>query len=128
MRLPKKLINQISRVKGIPQGPPPESDGGSKAQIVAFCRASGLPEPVTEYRFHKTRRWRLDLAWPDKLIAVEIHGGVWTRGRHTRGAGFSKDCEKMSNAAILGWRVLACTTQQVDSGLALSWIEDALTR
>jgi len=62
-----------------------------------------------EHRFHPTRRWRFDFAWPSKKIAVEIEGGTWTGGRHTRGAGFQKDCEKYNAAAVLGWTVLRFT-------------------
>lgn len=42
-------------------------------------------------------------------MAVEIDGGVWTGGRHVRGAGFVRDCDKLNEAAALGWRVLRFT-------------------
>ena len=75
--------------------------------------AAGLPLPVTEYRFHPTRRWRFDFAWPDHKLAVEIEGGAWTGGRHTRGSGFVGDCDKYNAATILGWRVLRFTTSHL---------------
>jgi len=59
-----------------------------------------------EYKFHPKRRWRFDFAFPLIKIAVEIEGGVWSGGRHTRGAGFIKDMEKYNAAVLLGWRVL----------------------
>jgi hypothetical protein len=59
-----------------------------------------------EYSFHDKRRWRFDFAWPDLMLAVEIEGGTWSGGRHTRGAGFRKDAEKYNTATIGGWRVL----------------------
>jgi hypothetical protein len=34
--------------------------------------APDLPDPVTEYRFHPTRRWRMDFAWPAHQVAVEL--------------------------------------------------------
>ncbi|MCC6475013.1 MAG: hypothetical protein IT514_14870, partial [Burkholderiales bacterium] len=58
------------------------------------CAAFSLPPPVAEHRFHETRRWRFDWAWPDHRVAIEIEGGVWTAGRHTRGQGFLADIEK----------------------------------
>ena len=33
-------------------------------------RAMRIMPPVREYKFHPKRRWRLDFAWPDDLIAV----------------------------------------------------------
>ena len=76
--------------------------------------------PVPEYRFHPVRRWRFDLAWPALLLAVEVDGGTWVSGRHTRGAGYERDCEKLNAAVLLGWRVLRFTTGQVTSGQALT--------
>jgi hypothetical protein len=90
------------------------------------CGYAGLPKPEREYRFAPPRRWRFDYAWPAQKLALEQEGGVWTRGRHTRGAGYVKDMEKYSEAAIRGWRVLRCTPQQVADGTALSLVERAL--
>jgi len=54
--------------------------------------------------------------WPDRKLAVEIEGGVWVRGRHTRGSGFVKDCEKYNEAALLGWTVLRLPGSLVKEG------------
>ena len=43
------------------------------------CAAFSLPPPVAEHRFHETRRWRFDFAWPDHRVALEIAGGVKQR-------------------------------------------------
>lgn len=95
-----------------------------------------------EFRFAPPRRWRADFAliWPSKQwmldlfpfemvppsFLVEIDGGGYVAGRHTRGTGFEKDAEKASAAAILGYRVIRCTPRQVEDGRALSWIRQAL--
>lgn len=84
--------------------------------VVAFCGMAELPCPELEYRFAPPRRWRFDYAWPALLVALEIEGGVWTGGRHTRGAGYSRDCEKYTEAALRGWRVLRVTTDMVRDG------------
>ena len=91
-------------------------------------RSLGLPEPEREYQFAKAmgRRWRFDFAWPDAMLAAEVEGGVWVRGRHTRGAGFTADCEKYAEAALLGWTVLRFTREQVESGYALECVERAM--
>ncbi len=76
------------------------------AYLPALCRAAGLPEPHLEYRFAPPRRWRFDFAWPDWRLAIEVDGGAWVQGRHTRGGGFRKDMEKNNAAMLLHWRVL----------------------
>ena len=70
-------------------------------------------EPVKEYRFHPTRKWRFDYAIPALKIAVECDGGVWTGGRHVSPKGYMKDMEKFNAAAELGWVVLKYTPQQL---------------
>ena len=76
--------------------------------------------------FHPYRRWRFDFANTSLKIAIELHGGVWVNGRHTTGAGFTKDREKMNEAQLLGWIVLECTEKHIKSGEALAWLERAL--
>lgn len=85
-----------------------------EAQFELIVTYAGLPQPVAEHRYHPTRKWRFDFAWPDRLVAVEIEGGAWTGGRHTRGSGFVKDCDKYNAAALLGWRVLRYTTTHLN--------------
>ena len=94
--------------------------------VVLLCRAHGLPAPVPEYRFHPSRRWRFDWAWPEQKIALEQEGAVWVRGRHTRGPGVIQDMEKYNQAAVLGWRLLRLTPQQVKAGAALPLLQELL--
>ena len=94
--------------------------------LVSLCRAAGLPEPVPEYQFHPSRKWRADYAWPTYKLMLEVDGGVWTQGRHTRGSGRIADMEKQSEAAILGWRILYVTPEQVSNGAALDYVQRAL--
>jgi very-short-patch-repair endonuclease len=98
--------------------------------LVFHLRASKLPEPVREYQFATSikRRWRFDFAWPDLCIGVEVEGGVYSGGRHTRGAGFEKDCEKYNEAVILGWSVLRFTGSMIHSGIALATITRLMQR
>jgi hypothetical protein len=58
-----------------------------------------------EFKFHPDRKWRFDFAIPLKAVAIEIEGGIWSGGRHTRGHGYESDCEKYNSATILGWRL-----------------------
>ena len=64
-----------------------------------------IPKPVTEYKFHATRKWRLDFAWVPQRLAVEIEGITYGGGRHQRVEGFVKDAEKYEAAMMMGWLV-----------------------
>jgi very-short-patch-repair endonuclease len=95
--------------------------------LAAVLRAAGLPVPLREHRFAPPRRWRFDYAWPAHRLALEIEGGTWTGGRHVRGSGYEADCEKYSEAALRGWRVLRVTTAMLRDGRALAMLERALS-
>lgn len=89
---------------------------------------AGLPKPEREYKFIKSRRFRFDFCWPDERFAVEIDGNVFNKSRHTTGAGFTKDCEKFALAAIEGYRVIRVTTGQVNTGEAITWVNEYFRR
>ena len=84
-----------------------------------------------EYRPWKDRRFRFDFMVGAVLqyrILVEVQGGIWTKGMHARGTGIQRDCEKSCLAAADGWRVMPVTPDQIKSGKALQWIEQAIGR
>jgi very-short-patch-repair endonuclease len=89
-------------------------------------KAVRVPAPVREFRFAPPRRYRFDFAWPDRKVACEVQGAVWSQGRHTRGGGAESDAEKLSLAAVAGWRVLLVTRKHIESGEAVTWIEKAV--
>ena len=88
----------------------------------------GLPDYKKEFKFHTTRKWRFDYSWPQIKVALEVHGGVHTNGRHNRGAGFTEDRVKMNTAALDGWLVIEATTEQVKNGLMRQWVESAIAQ
>jgi hypothetical protein len=106
--------------------------------VIATLTSKGVMEPVPEYVFAPPRRWRFDYAWvlpgsgsgkepgKRKLIAWEIEGAVYARGRHTRGSGYEADCRKYNAAALLGWTVIRTSTGMVENGEALAFLEKAL--
>jgi very-short-patch-repair endonuclease len=76
------------------------------AIVIAYWRANGIPEPLTEYRFHPTRKFRADYCWPDKMVILECEGGVWIRGKHGRPSGIKSDMDRGNEIAKLGYRLL----------------------
>lgn len=90
-------------------------------------RALGLTDGLrTQHIFHPARAWRLDFSWPDRLVAMEVDGGTWIGGAHSRGKGQEMDCEKMAAAVIMGYRVMRATTNQVKNWSAARWLEAVL--
>lgn len=101
--------------------------------FLGTIRVLKLPEPIREYKFEehlgpKGRKasYRFDFAWPDIKLAAEVEGGQWTRGRHTRGAGFESDARKYNKATLLGWRVLRFPASMVKSWEAVRTVKEAL--
>lgn len=94
--------------------------------LAALLVREGIPAASTEYRFHATRKWRFDYAWPRYRVALEVEGGVWTGGRHSSGAGFVRDIEKYNHAAAMGWLVLRCQPRTLATGDTLAYLKAAL--
>lgn len=94
--------------------------------FVFQVKALGLIWPEREYRFAPPRRWRFDLAWPELKLAVEVEGGTFVSGRHSRGKGYEADCEKYAEALIAGWRVLRVTPHMIEDGRAVGFLERLL--
>lgn len=91
---------------------------------------------LAEYKFHPTRKWRVDLMiWRaaeleadlvGRPLGVEIDGGGFVGGRHSTGKGIENDCEKYFEAMKLGYRILRITPKHIKSGEAFTWIESLL--
>lgn len=73
-------------------------------QVKLACKAVGLPMPEAEFAFakHLGRRFRADFCWPPERVILEVEGGTWVQGRHSRG---EADHEKYNLAASLGYLV-----------------------
>ena len=97
-----------------------------RAAVAKLFEDAGLPLPVPEHRFHPTRLWRFDYAWPAEKIAVEVEGGIWTGGRHINPAGFIADLEKYNAAAVLGWRIIRMTPKSIATLISVHLVREAM--
>jgi len=93
-----------------------------EAEFAYIARVMDLPPYERQHRFARERvgrQWRLDFAWPDAKVAVEIDGGLWPKkgenkpGRHLRPKGFQEDCVKLNTAAWMGWLVFRLTPEML---------------
>ncbi len=100
--------------------------GKSYPMFETECTTAGLHRPYREYKFCSTRKWMFDFAWPMEMIALEIEGGAFYGPGHRSVGKFLRDIEKYNEAAVLGWRVLRCTTADVSSGSVFSLLKRVL--
>jgi very-short-patch-repair endonuclease len=99
-----------------------------KKEIVnVWFKECGIPKPEYEYLFHPVRKWRMDIAWPDHKVYLEVDGGIWVKGGHNRGAQMLKDWEKSNTAAGMGWTILKCQPKDLCTEQTAEFIKDALS-
>lgn len=79
-----------------------------------------------EYRFDPVRMWRLDFAWLDYWVGLEIEGGLWVAGAHARPAGIQRDIDKANALTVAGWRLIRASADDVNEGKALALVETLL--
>lgn len=103
---------------------------GNSSQIrdvfTVICKTDLGVECVKEYKFHPERKWRFDYAVPEHKIALEVEGGVWTSGRHTRPQGFLGDIEKYNTATLMGWRVFRTTPTELYRTATINLLKEAI--
>lgn len=112
--------------------------------LAFHIRAHKLPAPEQEYRFAamatggtgegvrkrlkaaRLKDWRFDFAWPDLMLAVEVEGGAWVGGRHTRGKGFIEDLKKYQEAQRMGWTIYRTAGELIKNGEAVRTIKELI--
>jgi hypothetical protein len=81
----------------------------------------------SEKKFCKDRRFKFDIAFPKKKIAIEYEGIFSNKSRHTTMGGYAKDCEKYNLAAQLGWKVFRYTSKSL-KGNGITLIIESLKK
>ena len=90
-------------------GPVPASRG--ERRFLRLLREHGLPDPVLQFRIRRGGRVvaRVDAAWPDRLLDVEMDGH---RGHATRQKR-AHDSTRGNEIELLGWHLLRFTSDQL---------------
>lgn len=126
MKLSKALMKALGA--DMPKGKKQKLVKGDSPAVALFlklCEAHGLPPPTPEYEFHPVRKWAVDFCF-EGFVCLEVEGGIWTQGRHTRGKGFLADIEKYNELALLGFMLLRCTPAEMKSGAACALVKRGL--
>ena len=98
--------------------------------FLILCRSQELEPPNREFRFHETRRWRLDFAWPSARLGIEIEGGIWRKGggAHSHPSNIMRDIEKHNALMLAGWRFLRLTDKDIKDGSAILLVKEVLNK
>ena len=124
------MAKHPAKGKAVP-AKPKAPRGPSKLEVKFREQLSlaGLLDGVeAEYCAIPGRKLRWDYAWPLRHLLLEIQGGIWAKGGHSSGVGINRDTEKANIATLAGWHILSVTSNQINSGQALRWVQQALAK
>jgi hypothetical protein len=103
------------------------SESPQESRLRASLVLAGLPPPVVQYTVLDGGRFvaRVDLAWPERRVAVE-YDGLW----HGTPAQFHRDRRRLNALVAAGWTVIHVTSTQLRTGLdqTVRQIRTALAR
>ena len=88
-----------------------------------WCRHYGFLTPTG-----RPRKWRADFLVHPGDILIEVEGGLYVVGRHSRGKGYEADLDKYNCAVELGYTVLRYSPRQINDGSALEQIRRILSK
>lgn len=93
------------------------------AELAKQIALAGLESPRREYRFALSikRKFRADLAYPERMLLIEVDGGV-----HTIRSRWKVTVRRHQIAQELGYRVVTVMPEQVRNGEALVIVEREL--
>jgi very-short-patch-repair endonuclease len=100
----KKLL-----AERLPGEAPPESP--LEAKVWALLTAAELPRPCRQHRVYdgETPAGRVDIAYPNARVAVEVDGYRWHSGREA----WSRDLRRRNRLTALGWHVIHVTGEDL---------------
>ena len=105
--------------------------------FLSLVHAHDLPPPEPEFRFHPKRKWRFDWLFPGK-VALEIDGGIYGKGKACPACGrkppgahssirqLKADREKDRAALLLGYIVVRCLPEEIQSGEIFAYLKELL--
>lgn len=71
-------------------------------------------ELIPEVKLIPQRRFRFDFVHLDSKVAIELNGGNFINGRHTRPVALNNEYEKLNLALLKGFRVFVLSSQMIN--------------
>ena len=99
-----RALNDAATVKAITA----HEDVADTLQAHIRTLAPEMAQPIRDYPFE---RYKIDLAWPSSLLAIEVDGGQYAAGGGKHGA--RADYVKTRRLTMAGWRLLRFTAGEV---------------
>lgn len=105
---------------------------------VAYLQKALGHTPVTEYAFIPGRRFRLDFAWPQRKVGLEVDGGVFGIGRpcptckrrrvgaHSSISDIKRNMEKRNLAIVHGWRIITVLPEKFAASETIDLLREIL--
>lgn len=86
-------------------------DSGLETKFRRIIHAANVPQPVYQHRVHDAQGYvgRLDAAWPERLLAVELDSFTW----HGKRPQWRSDLRRGNRLLALGWRVIHLTAEDL---------------
>jgi very-short-patch-repair endonuclease len=89
---------------------------------IYWAAAHGCPLD-REVKLVPGRKFRCDFFEWRSNVVIELEGGHWVSGRHTRGKGFQDDCEKYLLITLEGYTIFRLTDKQITVPIIESIVE-----
>jgi very-short-patch-repair endonuclease len=101
------VLRRVLDERALADEPP---DGLLEPRFARLCRTHGLPPAAFQHEVRfRGRTYRIDFAYPDLRIAIEVDG----YGQRATRAAFESDTERQTILGLLGWTVLRFTWTKV---------------
>lgn len=103
------------------------TDSELETRVLRLLRNSGLPIPHLQYEVHDRGAFlgRVDLAYPDARVAIEVDGFAPHSGKRA----FHRDRARANDIQAAGWTMLRITSQHLDHPeQVVAWLRDLLDR
>jgi hypothetical protein len=75
---------------------------------------------ISEVKLIPNRRFRFDFVHMDSKTAIELNGGNFINGRHTRPVALNNEYEKMNLALLNGYQVFILSSQMINE----KWVNE----
>lgn len=112
-RHPNKVHRVLRRrLRGYEPG-----DSDLEMRFVRALVAAGMPEPIQQHRVSLgSRRCRIDLAYPDLMLAIEVDGWEF----HGTRTAFDEDRARANDLVVAGWNVMRFTSTMTNEQAVLT--------